>query len=81
TRLESLDLGCTHYLLLKPLIQKVVGPNVTLIDSGVAVAKSIDAVTGSGDWRFFATDVSDRVHRVGQAFLGERMPEVELVDL
>ncbi len=78
---ESLVLGCTHYPLLGPLIQRVMGDTVTLIDSGEAVAKVLDPVDGDGQWQFFATDVSERVHRVGTAFLGSEMPPVELVDL
>lgn len=34
TGIDTLVLGCTHYPLLKPIIQKAVGPNVYLIDSG-----------------------------------------------
>jgi glutamate racemase len=33
-QLDTLILGCTHYPLLRPLIQNVMGSNVTLIDSG-----------------------------------------------
>lgn len=37
-------LGCTHYPLVRPLIQHVVGPNVTLIDTGPAVARQVARV-------------------------------------
>src|SRR5699024_9009855 len=32
--IDTLVLGCTHYPLLRPIIQNVMGENVTLIDSG-----------------------------------------------
>ena len=32
--LDTLILGCTHYPLLRPVIQNVMGSHVTLIDSG-----------------------------------------------
>jgi glutamate racemase len=32
-------LGCTHFPLLRAPIQRVAGPNVTVIDSGAAVAR------------------------------------------
>ena len=32
-------LGCTHFPLLRPAIERVAGPDVTVIDSGVAVAR------------------------------------------
>ena len=34
--IDTLILGCTHYPILSGIIQKVMGNNVTLIDSGTA---------------------------------------------
>ena len=42
--LDYLVLGCTHYPYLIPQIQKIVGDNVTIIDSGEAVAKQTKVV-------------------------------------
>ncbi|MCF6181406.1 glutamate racemase [Lutibacter sp.] len=42
--LDYLVLGCTHYPYLIPQIQKIVGKNVTIIDSGKAVAKQTKAI-------------------------------------
>jgi glutamate racemase len=36
---DTLVLGCTHFPLLRPAIERVAGPNVAVIDSGVAVAR------------------------------------------
>ena len=36
---DVLVLGCTHYPFLRPLIQGIVGPDVTLLDTGAAVAR------------------------------------------
>ncbi|HEU5217609.1 MAG TPA: glutamate racemase, partial [Gemmatimonadales bacterium] len=38
----SLVLGCTHYPLLKPLLQEVVGPRVALIDSAEETARAVE---------------------------------------
>ena len=38
--LESLILGCTHYPLLTPLLLDLMGPAVTLIDSGAEAARA-----------------------------------------
>jgi glutamate racemase len=38
---DTLVLGCTHYPFLKPLITAAVGPAVTLIDTGEAVARQV----------------------------------------
>ena len=38
---EVLVLGCTHYPILRDVIQRTVGENVTLIDSGEACAEEV----------------------------------------
>lgn len=83
--IDTLVLGCTHYPLLAPLLQDIVGPEIALVDSGSAAALSLRGQNPSSDtigrMRFFATDVSERVQRVGSAFLGCPMPTPEWVDL
>lgn len=39
---DTIVLGCTHYPFVRPLIKKIVGENVTLIDTGTAVAKYLE---------------------------------------
>ena len=39
---EALVLGCTHYPILREVIQQTVGENVTLIDSGEACAEEVE---------------------------------------
>lgn len=39
---DALVLGCTHYPILREVIQRTVGENVTLIDSGEATAEEVD---------------------------------------
>ena len=41
---DAVVLGSTHYVLLRPVIQDVVGPGVTLFDSGAAVARRLRQV-------------------------------------
>ena len=38
---DTLVLGCTHYPFLKPALAAVVGPRITLIDTGEAVARQV----------------------------------------
>jgi glutamate racemase len=38
---DTIVLGCTHYPFVKELIQQIVGPGVTLIDTGEAVARQL----------------------------------------
>lgn len=44
TEVDTVILGCTHYPLLRQTIQKVVGDNVTLIDSGAETVSSVSAL-------------------------------------
>lgn len=59
---DTIVLGCTHYPFVKPLIQEIVGSKITLIDTGVAVARQVhkrlaerDLLTkiGKGNVRFW----------------------------
>ncbi|MFI5283821.1 MAG: glutamate racemase [Candidatus Dormibacterales bacterium] len=43
---DTIVLGSTHYIFLKPLIADVAGANVTLIDTGEAVARQLARVLG-----------------------------------
>lgn len=38
---DTLVLGCTHYPFLQPLIEKLVGPGVTVIDTATAIARHL----------------------------------------
>lgn len=38
-QVDTLVLGCTHYPFLRETIEKICGPSVTVIDTGLAVAK------------------------------------------
>lgn len=38
---DTIVLGCTHYPLLRPLLQSIVGPGIQLIDTGAAVARQV----------------------------------------
>jgi glutamate racemase len=38
---DTLVLGCTHYPFLIPVIQRLVGPNVAILDPGPAVARQL----------------------------------------
>ena len=38
---DTIVLGCTHYPFVKPLIRQIVGADITLIDTGAAVANHL----------------------------------------
>jgi glutamate racemase len=44
---DTLVLGCTHFVFLRPLIEQVAGPEVQVIDTGAAVARRVRQVLES----------------------------------
>jgi glutamate racemase len=46
--LGALVLGCTHYPILRAVIEKTIGDGVHLIDSGEATASVVETVLGDG---------------------------------
>ncbi|HSD33725.1 MAG TPA: glutamate racemase [Gemmatimonadales bacterium] len=90
-KVDVLVLGCTHYPLLKPLLSRVMGPHVTLIDSAAETARTVRreleghellAPAGARPTHHFV--VSDDValfRRVGARFLGEKLQDAELAPL
>lgn len=88
---DVLVLGCTHYPLLKPLLSRVLGPAVRLIDSAeetaVTVQRELDArglladASGSPSHTFVISDDEPHFRSVGARFLGERLRQVEVVPL
>lgn len=89
--IDVLVLGCTHYPLLKPTIQKVMGDKITLVDSAEETAKEIERVLGEIDLlnndagasvrEYYLTDVSDTFVSVAGRFLGEKIDRIEMVDI
>lgn len=84
--IDTLILGCTHYPLLKSVIQKIMGDKVYLIDSAGATAlalKKILAETNimrsqeSGNPEFYVTDEPERFQNAGAKFLGKTIQKVE----
>lgn len=87
---QTLLLGCTHYPLLQPLIERTLAElnhPMTIIDSAAATAASVAAYfpanpTGApATSRFYATDSIEKFQRLGSAFLNQPLSEVHLLDL
>jgi glutamate racemase len=86
---DTLVLGCTHYPLLKPLLQEVAGPEIRLIDSAEAMAAiTANLLAEAGlenprrtapDYRFFVTDVPHRFQTIGEYILGRALSHIEIV--
>lgn len=82
---DTIVLGSTHYVFLKPVISQVAGPNVSLIETGAAVARRLAHVLEErhllasgpeGGERFWTSGDPKESGRVMSALLG-RAVEVE----
>ena len=90
---DVLLLGCTHYPLLRPLLEAAVPAGVRVIDSAQAAAQAaVQIIDGrlspasavaapATEISCFATDSVDKFERLGSGFLGRPTGKVELVDL
>ncbi|MEE2776227.1 MAG: glutamate racemase [Acidobacteriota bacterium] len=87
--IDTLVLGCTHYPLLSPVLARVAGNNIQLIDSAEAIAEtvaasleelSLRAQERDGPHRLLVTDDSPRFGRLARRILGPDA-ELEQVDL
>jgi len=91
SRVDTLVLGCTHYPILRPLIDEVMGDHIAFIDSGEAVADEVAHLLESRGLlrqssaprttRFYVTDAAIRFRRVAELFLGRPLEAVETVEL
>jgi glutamate racemase len=90
---DTLVLGCTHYPLLRTLIERAAPRGITVIDSAESTAEAAAALINgcaSGNSQTtdrpteihcFATDSVDKFERLGSRFLGRPTGKVQLVDL
>jgi glutamate racemase len=93
---DTMVLGCTHYPLLKPLLERVTPAHVNIVDSAESTAQAVAAqfrqlmppAASSAEERraqprlkFFATDSTEKFRRLGQRFLGHPIDDVQHVDL
>jgi len=91
--IDSLILGCTHYPLLKDVIQTSVGKKVELIDSGKETAKEVKKILDKKHMLnkhkmseknhsiFYVSDFPHKFKEVSQRFLSKELNHVHKVKL
>ncbi len=86
---DTLILGCTHFPLLSDVISKIM-PNVTLVDSGKAVADEVREVLiknnmtaeNNGECKYFVSDSTEEFSRLSSLFLRESdVGEVKRIEI
>jgi glutamate racemase len=88
---DTLILGCTHYPLVAPMLQRILGRDVRLVSGGHAVAAAVQRELqraglarthgGEGAYRFLCTGDVASFRELGTRFLQMPLGEVEAVAL
>ncbi len=83
-QVDTLILGCTHYPLLKKLIQPRIGTRVTIIDSSEEVACALkkyldsdqqlkDSLFSKKETQYYVSDVTDTAKSIAQRIFGRKI--------
>ncbi|MBN1638037.1 MAG: glutamate racemase [Ignavibacteriales bacterium] len=90
-KIDTLVLGCTHYPVLSKVIQKVIGDDVELIDSGSAASFFVEKYlednnlkndTGNeGTYEYYVSDISTNFKVIAERFLAREINELKKIDL
>jgi glutamate racemase len=88
---DTVILGCTHYPLVRPILQRALGRGVTIVSSGQAIADSVHAALSAdgienaedrrGSYRFLCSGDPEAFRAVGTRFLQMPLGEVRQVDV
>ena len=88
--IDTLILGCTHYPILSPIIKKVMGEGVTLINTGEAAALKVKEILTSrdmladkkGESHFFVSDTTQTFIETSEILLGKSLDfDVQKIDI
>jgi glutamate racemase len=88
---DTVILGCTHYPLVAPMLQRILGRGVGLVTSGAGVARSVERALSArvllnpqsveGSYRFRCTGDVESFRALGTRFLQMPLGEVVHVEL
>jgi len=88
---DTVILGCTHYPLVRPMLQRALGRGVTLVTAGEAIADEIERELlaadlesppeGRGSYRFLSSGDVDEFRRLGTRFLQLPLGEVRRIEV
>jgi glutamate racemase len=87
---DTVILGCTHYPLVRPVLQRALGRGVSIVTSGEAIADEVDSKLREagvaqdehrrGRYEFMATGDPEEFRRLGIRFLQLPIGNVEAVN-
>ncbi len=89
--IDTLVLGCTHYPILRQVIEETIGSGIRIIDSAEAVAlKTRELLHDSGQLsrsqkasvpHLLVSDLPQKFSMLYQLFMGSEQPDVDLVEV
>ncbi len=82
--IDTLVLGCTHYPVLKPIIQAKAGKRVTLVDPAEEVAEQVAdflkkepailaQLTRGEEHKIYVSDLTESFERIARLFMGQKV--------
>ena len=87
--IDTLILGCTHYPLLRGVIQRAAGPGTSLVDSAREVAHEVDelltddalnrTLQRTAHYTFFVSDRPQAFKKIARNFLGRGLTHIAKV--
>ena len=91
-RVDTVVLGCTHYPLVRPMLQRMLGRSVNIIVSGDPLAHQVEHVLGArglanprtdgeGEYSFLCTGDTEAFRTLGTRFLQLPLASVEPLSL
>lgn len=89
---DTLVLGCTHYPILANTIKRVLGSDVSLIDSGASTAEYVNAYLSANDlladkrldeqYKYYVSDSVADFSKIAESFLGKSIDDcVRKIDI
>ncbi|MEI6692635.1 MAG: glutamate racemase [Chlorobium sp.] len=89
--IDTLVLGCTHYPILRRVIEETIGQGIRIIDSAEAVALRTKQLMTESELlnpslktcppHLLVSDLPQKFSMLYQLFMGSELPDVELVDV
>ena len=87
--IDTVLLGCTHYPLLRDVIQEEAGAGIRIVDSATSCAEKVKDLLnryqlntprgGQSNHRFYVSDDPEKFQRLGEAFFGKPISAVNLI--
>lgn len=90
-KIDTLILGCTHYPIIKDVIQRVVDNDIRIVDTAIETANQVRQIlaqknllcerTIAPQHKFFVSDLPQKFEEIAERFLGEPIANVARINL